>query len=477
MKYLSPSTILLTGTCCFLGAMSAQASNLPQKIHESKARLESIHQSVANLQAQLQKKQKSQSELRAEIHQLDVKIQATQAQLTKIQGQRQKTRQEIQTLQTQINQLQQDLLHQKDILADQLRAAYMLGGETPLAVWLQTEKPAEIGRLSVYYQALAKARLDLISKTQVTSNKISQTQGQKKQQEAQLTHLATLTQAQEQTLQGQRAQHAKLEEQLVQRIAADQAKIANLEANANILNGLVNRLSTEYAQQVAAEKAAAARRAAEARKRAAERLAAERAAAARAAAERRAAARAAAQQRAEIAAKAAAEQRRAEQLQKEIHQEAVPPPTPVQAPQIAELKPTAPSTPPASSTVGQGSFPLPVSAPIQHLFGTPRMDGGPNWQGITFAAAPGTPVHDIAPGMVLYAGPLRGYGEIVIVQQADLVLAIYGHLAKPAVQVGQKLQTGSLVGSVGSGGEMNADGLYLEIRSHGHPVNPLHFLR
>ncbi|WP_308390066.1 peptidoglycan DD-metalloendopeptidase family protein [Acidithiobacillus sp. AMEEHan] len=79
--------------------------------------------------------------------------------------------------------------------------------------------------------------------------------------------------------------------------------------------------------------------------------------------------------------------------------------------------------------------------------------------------------------MVLYAGPLRGYGEIVIVQQANLVLAIYGHLAKSAVQVGQKLQTGSLVGAVGSGGEMADDGLYLEIRSQGHPVNPLDFIR
>jgi len=472
VKDLTPTAVLLGSALFWVGIGPAQASNLPQKIHENRARLESIHQNVSALQAQLADKQKTQAELRSEIAQLDQRIQSTQRQLQSIQKQRQQTQQEISELQGQIDKLQQELQTQKKILADQLRAAYMLGGETPLAVWLQTEKPAEIGRLSVYYRALAKARLELIAKTQTTSKEIIKTQERKKQQESHLAQLAAQTQHQETTLEAQRNQHATLEEQLVKRIAADQAKIANLQANANILNGLVQRLSVQYAQQLAAERAAAE---AAARKRAAERLAAEQAAA-RAAAERRAAERAAAQERARIAAQAAAEQKRAEQLQKELHQP--PPPTPVQAPPIATVPPVTPSiAPPASGAVGHGSFPPPVSAPVRHLFGTPRVQGGPNWQGITFAAPASTPVHAIAPGMVLYAGPLRGYGEIVIVQQANLVLAIYGHLAKPAVQVGQKLQTGSLVGTVGSGGEMGDDGLYLEIRSQGHPVNPLNFIR
>jgi septal ring factor EnvC (AmiA/AmiB activator) len=470
------SLSLLAALLC-LDASSALASDLPQKISTNKARLASIHHSVSALQAKLQEKQKTQSQLRAEIQQLDERIQATQGKLQKIEGQRQQTRAEIAKLQKQIDQLQQTLQQQKQILADQLRAAYMLGGETPLAVWLQTEKPAEIGRLSVYYQSLARARLELIGKTQSTTAQIAQTQNQKKQQEAQLTQLARQTQAQENTLQAQRNEHANLEEQLVQRIAADQAKIAELEANANILNGLVRRLTAQYEQQLAAERAAAkraaeaaARKRAEEQRLAAERRAAAQQAAARAAAERRAVAR-------------AAEKKRAEELQQQLHQAPVPSKPVVPAPiaTVPVTPPPAESTPPAapppSAAVGHGNFPPPVNAPVQHLFGTPRVAGGPAWQGVTFAAAPGTPVHAIAPGMVLYAGPLTGYGEIVIVQQADLVLVIYGHMAQPQVRVGQKVQTGSLLGSVGSSGQMRNDGLYLEIRSHGHPVNPLQYLR
>jgi len=472
-----PSFFALLAALLCLDAGSATASDLPQKINANKARLADIHHSVSALQAQLQEKQKTQSQLRAEIQQLDVRIKSTQDKLHKIENERQQTRAQIAKLQQQIDQLQQTLQQQKQILADQLRAAYMLGGETPLAVWLQTEKPAEIGRLSVYYQSLARARLELISKTQSTTAQIAERQKQKKQQEAQLTQLAQQTQTQENTLQAQRNQHANLEEQLVRRIAADRAKIASLEANANILNGLVRRLTAQYSQQLAAERAAAkraaeaaARKRAEEQRLAAERRAAAQEAAARAAAERRAAAR-------------AAEKKRAEELQEQLHRAPLPskPVTPAPittAPvQATPMEPTPPTSPPPSVAVGHGSFPPPVNAPVQHLFGTPRVAGGPAWEGVTFAAAAGTPVHAIAPGMVLYAGPLTGYGEIVIVQQADLVLAIYGHLAQPQVRVGQKVQTGSLLGSVGSGGAMQNDGLYLEIRSHGHPVNPLQYLR
>ncbi len=478
MKKFSAALFLPVGTILLFSSQWSLATDLPHKIHESKERLQAIHQNVANLRHSLAEKQKTQAELRQEIKTLDEQIRQSQNKLQQIQQRQHHTQTEIASLQAQIQQLEGQLQQQKQILSDQLRAAYMLGSETPLAVWLQTERPAEIGRLSVYYQSLAKARLELIQKTQDTQTQIQQHQKERMQQEQQLTRLAAQTESQEKHLQEQRRQHAALEEQLVQRIAADQAKISNLEANAQILNGLVTRLSQQYQQQLAAERAAAAQRAREAaaRRRAAERLAAERARAAQAAAAARARQEAAAQAREE-----AAEQARARQLQQEL-QPTPPPSVPVQTPRIATLPApsVAPKTPtPAApaQTVGTGNFPMPVNAPVQHLFGTPRMNGGPNWEGITFAASPGSPVHAIAPGMVLYAGPLRGYGEIVIIQQAGLILAIYGHLSNPAVHVGQQVQTGSLIGSVGSGGSMSEDGLYLEIRSHGHPVNPLQYLR
>ncbi|AEK59316.1 murein hydrolase activator EnvC family protein [Acidithiobacillus caldus] len=436
----------------------AGAANLQQKIESSRERLQSIHSSLGALRAHVAATQKSQAEIRAEIAALDQKIQASTQKLAQIRSEQQTTRGKIDALEKRISELKNELAQQKDILAKQLRAAYTLGSVTPLAVWLQTEKPAQIGRLSVYYQALARARSELITRTEATTAAIAKQRNALKGQEQHLAELAQAVRTQEQTLEKQRQQHAKLEQQLADRIAADKAKIQELQANAQVLDGLVTRLVKEYRQQQVL---------AEARRKAAA------AAAARAAAQRKAAEEAAARRRAE-------EAERARQVEREARKAQVPSPTThVAPPQIATVPsvPSVPTPPPsAAPAVGHGPFPPPVRAPIGARFGTPRMQGGPNWQGITFSAAPGTGVSAIAPGMVLYSGPLRGYGQIVIVQQAEKVLAIYGHLGQTDVHVGQEVQTGTAIGTVGSGGELGQDGLYFEIRSGGHPVDPLRYI-
>jgi septal ring factor EnvC (AmiA/AmiB activator) len=164
---------------------------------------------------------------------------------------------------------------------------------------------------------------------------------------------------------------------------------------------------------------------------------------------------------------------RAQQVQRAANAQKQPPTTVVRPPVIAAAPtPALPATP----IVGHGNYPAPVSGPISARFGAPRVTGGLNWQGITFQAAVGTPVRAIAPGMVLYAGPLRGYGQIVIVQIAHSLLAIYGHLGATHVHVGEQVSAGRQVGSVGSGGELGNDGLYFEMRNAGHPVNPLNYI-
>jgi len=449
-------TLWLLGLGLLCATAGAEATDLQQKIESNRERLQSIHSSLGALRAHVAATQKTQAEIRAEIAALDQKIQASTQKLAKIRSEQQTTRDRIAALEKRIADLKQELAQQKEILAKQLRAAYTLGSVTPLAVWLQTEKPAEIGRLSVYYQALARARSELISRTEATTAAIADQRNALKEQEQHLSQLAQAVRSQEQTLEQQRQKHAALEQELSDRIAADKAKIQELQANARVLDGLVTRLVQEYQRQQAI--AAARRKAAEA--------------AARAAAQRKAAEEAAARRRAE-------EARRAQQVEREARAAQVPPPTThIAPPRIATVPAAPPSSAPMPSTpaAGSGPFPPPVRAPIGARFGTPRLQGGPNWQGITFSAAPGTRVSAIAPGMVLYSGPLRGYGQIVIVQQAEKVLAIYGHLGQSDVHVGQEVQTGTTIGTVGSGGELGQDGLYFEIRSGGHPVNPLQYI-
>ncbi|MBU2841295.1 murein hydrolase activator EnvC family protein [Acidithiobacillus thiooxidans] len=485
----SVTLLILTG----LLPLGADASSLQEKIQNSREKLEHLHENLGQIQAHLNAGQKTQAELRDEIKTLDLKIATTRKKLADIQAQQQQTQIKLNELKQKITALQAELVQQKEILGKQLRGAYMLGGTTPLAVWLQTEKPGELGRMSVYYASLAKARSTLIVKTQNTAAQIVQTQHQVEQREAGLVKLATQIQAQENTLNQQRQQHATLENQLTDRIAKDKAKIAELQANANILNGLVGRLVVQFRHQEAVAEAARRKAAAEAAARAAAQARA--AAEARAAQQRRLAAEKRAEQRA-AAVQKAEEQQRAEQVQRAA-ENAAPPTIEVHPPHITTVPrkpvpaPVSPATPPppvlrpapspsisppSTPIIGHGRYPAPVNGPITARYGSPRVTGGLDWQGITFQAAQGTPVRAIAPGMVLYAGPLRGYGQIVIVQIGHSLLSIYGHLGSTDAHVGEQIAAGHQVGTVGSGGELGNDGLYFEIRNAGHPVNPLDYI-
>ncbi|MHB8236075.1 MAG: murein hydrolase activator EnvC family protein [Acidithiobacillus ferrivorans] len=436
--------------------VGAGAATLQEKIQNSRQKLEHIHENLGQMQAHLAAGQKTQAQLRGEISAINQQVVAVQKKLVDIQQQQQLAKSQIADLRAKISALRAALAQQKSILAQQLRAAYALGGVTPLAVWLQTERPGELGRMSVFYASLARARSTLIIKTQDTAQQILKTKHEVQTHETRLAQLARQVGAQEHTLQQQRQHHAALESQLADRIAADKAKISELQANAHILDGLVSRLVVQFRRQEEVARAKAA--AAEAQRKA------EAAAAARRAA-------AIAARRQAIEQRRLAQGARARQVQRAANAQKQPPTTVVRPPVIAAA-PALPTTP----IVGHGHYPAPVNGPISARFGAPRVTGGLNWQGIIFQAVVGTPVRAIAPGMVLYAGPLRGYGQIVIVQIAHSLLAIYGHLGATNVHVGEQVSTGRQVGSVGSGGELGNDGLYFEMRNAGHPVNPLYYI-
>ncbi len=439
--------------------VGAGAATLQEKIQDSRQKLEHIHENLGQMQAHLAAGQKTQAQLRREINAINQQVVVVQEKLVGIQQQQRLAKSQIADLRAKISALQAELAQQKSILAQQLRAAYTLGGVTPLAVWLQTERPGELGRMSVFYESLAKARSTLITKTQDTAQQILKTKREVQTHETRLAQLARQVGAQEHTLQQQRQHHAALESQLADRIAADKAKISELQANAHILDGLVSRLVVQFHHQEEIARAKAA--AAEARRKAEAAAAARRAAAI-------AARRQAIEQRRRLAQGGQAEQR-ARQVQRAVTAQMQPPTTVVRPPMLAPALPTTP-------IVGHGPYPAPVNGPISARFGAPRVTGGLNWQGIVFQAVAGTPVRAIAPGMVLYAGPLRGYEQIVIVQIAHSLLAIYGHLGATDVHVGEQVSTGRQVGSVGNGGELGNDGLYFEMRNAGHPVNPLYYI-
>jgi murein DD-endopeptidase MepM/ murein hydrolase activator NlpD len=126
------------------------------------------------------------------------------------------------------------------------------------------------------------------------------------------------------------------------------------------------------------------------------------------------------------------------------------------------------------ATLRRGRLLRPVAGPVRARFGTrliPEFERVPLRTGIEIAAARGAWVRAVAPGRVIFAEPLRGYGSLVIIQHGGELVSVSGCLEQRTVSLGDLVEAGQIVGTVGDGAYEGA-GLYFELRASGAPVDP-----
>jgi lipoprotein NlpD len=96
--------------------------------------------------------------------------------------------------------------------------------------------------------------------------------------------------------------------------------------------------------------------------------------------------------------------------------------------------------------------------------------------GIDIAAPVGTAVFAADSGVVIYAGRLRGYGNIIIIRHSDHFATVYGHDSVNRVSTGEHVRRGQVIGSVGTSGRTTGPNLHFEVRYDNLAYNPLLFL-
>lgn len=124
----------------------------------------------------------------------------------------------------------------------------------------------------------------------------------------------------------------------------------------------------------------------------------------------------------------------------------------------------------------QGKLPWPVSGVVLGRFGEPRGQTDIPWRGVVIGAKSGTQVRAIAPGKVVYANLLRGFGHMIIVDHGDGYMSLYGYNEKLLKKLGEQVAQGETLGQVGMAATLMEPGLYFELRYHGRPVDPARWL-
>ena len=127
-----------------------------------------------------------------------------------------------------------------------------------------------------------------------------------------------------------------------------------------------------------------------------------------------------------------------------------------------------------------GLFIAPGRSPITADFGERRRynDGPVSYhEGIDYGLPVGTPVRAAAAGVVALAERLTVRGNTVFIDHGLGVYSGYFHMSQRAVQPGERVMAGEIIGWVGSTGLSTGPHLHWEIRLHGINVSPWQWLR
>lgn len=133
----------------------------------------------------------------------------------------------------------------------------------------------------------------------------------------------------------------------------------------------------------------------------------------------------------------------------------------------------------------KGKLRLPARGRLMVGYGTRPYRGAAAQEGISLAIAPGAQVTASAPGKVVYSGPFRSMGGLVIINVGQGYHILIAGLAQIDVTLGQTLLAGEPIGNVSpqsrhtdwsnSTKQGQSPLLYVEIRRDGKPINPAYW--
>lgn len=126
-------------------------------------------------------------------------------------------------------------------------------------------------------------------------------------------------------------------------------------------------------------------------------------------------------------------------------------------------------------------FSLPAAASLTSAFGTRRSYNGGAFDrfhsGADFAGVPGTPILAPADGQVVMVDTLNIRGKATLIDHGWGVYTGYWHQNEIYVQLGERVQVGQVIGTIGSTGRVTGAHLHWEIWVNGVPTDPMQWVQ
>ena len=410
-RLLLISVVLLA---CVLSTASADTQSQQKKI---KAEISKVNKSYNQARATSKSLQSELDRNEAEINRLSRKEYQAELKINSISKQMVSSSKEKQVLAERVKV-------EKEILAKQLLAMYSAGEESHLRLLLKQDDPSDISRTTKYFEYLNKSRVKRIQNVRKSLKEVEQLESKITKDRESLKSLRVGLLADKKSLQSELSKNNKALRSAKTVENTQRSKLNKLKKKEAALQAVFDNLIKKQKAKAAAE----AKRVAAAKKKAAAK-------------------------KTTVAKKAAAT--------KKSTKKSVPSGKKTSLNFVANR--------PFSSLRGRLSWP--VKGSISKSYGS-RRNAKQTWKGVLIKAPGGQRVHAVARGKVEYAGPLRGYGFVVILQHDKSYRTLYAYNRAVYRKTGDVVKAGAVIAAVGNSGGQNENALYFEIRRGASTKNP-----
>lgn len=233
---------LLLSFLCVVPAIADEAVEQQTVIKEQE--LEAVRTRIRSLKEQLDQNARDRDRLTSELQDSEVRIAETRSRLKDLERERDYSETRRRELEQQAATEQARLDAEMGRLAEQLRAAYMSGGQEKLKLLLNQQEPSGVGRTLAWYDYLNRYRADNID---VVRGILEQLEGLRAEAATEAARLTALAERQQRELAGLDAAQLRRREllsELNRRMQDQSEEIERLAAEERDLTRLIAELSS-----------------------------------------------------------------------------------------------------------------------------------------------------------------------------------------------------------------------------------------
>lgn len=396
-----------------------------------KEELQSLRSQIDTLQKQLQQNEATKAEASDALKESEKAISEANRILDDLSSRHAETQSQLQFYKNELSKKRRQTIESQQQLSKLLQVQYKQGVSSKAAqLLLSNANPAEAARQLKYYQYIAQAQAKLITRLRQDMTELNRLVADIAQREHELAQIRGQKAQQKDQLQQQKKSRQQTLTQLASQINAQRNEITKLREDEKRLTRLVDQLNRLIEQR---------------------------------------------QRAAKLAAEKAAKRERTQK--KESPNKQADNGSNKSADKSANATPTEVPVGGSGFAAQRGQLRQPVHGDVSNRFGSSRAEGAGTWKGVFIRTASGAEIRAIAPGQVVFADWLRGFGNLIIVDHGGGYMSLYGHNEALLKQVGTQVKAGDTIARAGNSGGNAETGLYFEIRRLGAPVDPAQWVR